>query len=212
MRPKTLDHIALWVATRDAIADLLTSRTDMRVIERTDAFTLLGADARRGKVTLFDAEGPREPGPLRRIGLRVSSLPDGPTELDAGEGLRFVFVEAPTDLEYDLDHVALAVSNVAAATAGWEQLGFTAAEDGRLEVGGAYLLLEQGEPAATERPLLNHLGVLVDSVEEHQEEAEELGVKIDKFVDAANTLALFVWGPERVKLEYIEHKPTFSLT
>jgi hypothetical protein len=31
------------------------------------------------------------------------------------------------------------------------------------------------------------------------------------FVDAANTIAVFVWGPERVKIEYVEHKPTFAL-
>ena len=212
MRPKTLDHIALWVAGRDAIAAVLISRTEMRVIERTDAFTLLGADARRGKVTLFDAEGPREPGALRHIGLRVSSLPDGDVAFDAGEGLRFVLVEAPTDVEYDLDHVALAVSDLAAAAAGWEQLGFVRGADGRLEVGAASLVLEEGDPGSTEQPLLNHIGVLVDSVDEHQAAAAELGVEVDKFVDAANTLALFVWGPERVKLEYIEHKPTFSLT
>ena len=49
-------------------------------------------------------------------------------------------------------------------------------------------------------------------VEEQQAEAEDLGVEIADFVDAPNTLALFVWGPDRVKLEYIEHKPSFSLT
>ena len=27
---------------------------------------------------------------------------------------------------------------------------------------------------------------------------------------ADNTIALFVWGPDRVKLEYIEHKPSFA--
>ena len=27
-------------------------------------------------------------------------------------------------------------------------------------------------------------------------------------MDAANTYAVFVWGPERVKVEYVEHKPT----
>ena len=212
MRPRTLDHVAVWVAARDSIAELLTSWTELRVIERTDAFTLLGADARRGKVTLFDAEGPREQGALRRIGLRVSSLPDGPTELDAGEGLHFVLVEAETDVDYDLDHVTLAARDPEAAAAEWEQLGFGRSADGRLEVGGAYLELEQGDPGDPERPLLNHIGVLVESVEEHIAEAEDLGVEVDKIVDAPNTLALFVWGPERVKLEYIEHKPTFSLT
>ena len=34
---------------------------------------------------------------------------------------------------------------------------------------------------------------------------------IDQFVDAANTLAVFVWGPDGIKLEYVEHKPSFSL-
>ena len=93
-----------------------------------------------------------------------------------------------------------------------EQLGFTPTGDGRLEVGGAYLELTRGDPGNPERPLLNHIGVLVGSVDEHQAEAEELGVEIDDLVDAPNTLALFVWGPDRVKLEYIEHKPSFSLT
>ena len=43
-------------------------------------------------------------------------------------------------------------------------------------------------------------------------EAENAGFDVDSVVDAANTLAVFVWGPERVRLEYVEHKPSFSLT
>jgi hypothetical protein len=54
--------------------------------------------------------------------------------------------------------------------------------------------------------------VLVDSADEHEAAARDLGVEIDSVVDAANTLAVFVWGPERVRIEYVEHKPTFSLT
>jgi len=41
--------------------------------------------------------------------------------------------------------------------------------------------------------------------------ARELGLDVANVVDAENTFAVFVWGPERVKLEYVEHKPTFSL-
>jgi catechol 2,3-dioxygenase-like lactoylglutathione lyase family enzyme len=212
MRPETLDHVALWVADRDAIAEVLTARTGMRLIERTDRFTLLGADARRGKVTLFDAEGPREQGALRHIGLRVSSLPDGPAEIEAGEGLRFVLVEAPTEVDYDLDHVALVADDPDAAVEAWRRLGFEPAGELRLAVGDAFLEVHAGDPGAPERPLLNHVGVLVSSVEEHIAEARELGVEVDDVVDAPNTIALFVWGPERVKLEYVEHKPTFSLT
>ena len=54
--------------------------------------------------------------------------------------------------------------------------------------------------------------MLVDSADQHIEEARELGIEIADIVDAANTYAVFVWGPERVKVEYVEHKPTFSLT
>ena len=208
----TLDHVALWVADREHMAATAVARLGLRVIEQTDRFTLLGADARRGKLTLFDAEGPRERGALERIGLRVSALDGRDPVIDLGEGLEIVLVEAETDSELDLDHVALRTKDPETAAGGWEQLGFTPTNDGRLEVGGAYLELTRGDPGNPERPLLNHIGVLVGSVDEHQAEAEQLGVEIDDLVDAPNTLALFVWGPDRVKLEYIEHKPSFSLT
>jgi catechol 2,3-dioxygenase-like lactoylglutathione lyase family enzyme len=212
MHPLTLDHVALWVADRDRMAATAVERLGLRVIEQTDRFTLLGADARRGKLTLFDAEGPRERGALERIGLRVSSLDGREHVVDLGEGLEVALVEAQTDSELDLDHVALRAADPAAAALAWEQLGFSRTADGRLEVGGAYLQLIAGEPGEPERPLLNHIGVLVESVDEHRLEAEELGIEIDEFVDAPNTFALFVWGPDRVKLEYIEHKPSFSLS
>jgi catechol 2,3-dioxygenase-like lactoylglutathione lyase family enzyme len=212
VKPLTLDHVALWVADRSRMADTAVDRLGVRVIEQTDRFTLLGANARRGKLTLFDAEGPRERGPLGRIGLRVSSLDGRAPLVDLGEGLEIELVEAATDSELDLDHVVLISPDPAQASLGWQELGFEVAADGRLEVGGAYLELRQGEPGDSHRPLLNHLGVLVDSVAEHQAAAEELGVEIDQLVDAANTVALFVWGPDRVKLEYVEHKPSFSLT
>jgi catechol 2,3-dioxygenase-like lactoylglutathione lyase family enzyme len=209
---RTLDHVALWVAERDRIADLATEQLGMHVIERTDRFTLIGADARHGKLTLFEAEGPREAGPLRHIGLRVTSLDGRAPELDLGEGLRVVLVESPTDVEFDLDHVRLASRDPAATATAWEAFGLTRIGDSRLEVGGAFVDIEPGEPGATDKPLLNHLAVLVDSVDEHVAEARELGLEVDDVVDAPNTLALFVWGPDRVKLEYVEHKPSFSLS
>ncbi len=71
MNPKTLDHVALWVADRDRISDFATRYLGMHVIDRTEKFTLVGADARRGKLTLFEAEGRRERGALKHIALRV---------------------------------------------------------------------------------------------------------------------------------------------
>jgi catechol 2,3-dioxygenase-like lactoylglutathione lyase family enzyme len=213
VKPKSLDHVALWAADRRRMADRAVELLGVRAIEKTERFTLLGgADARRGKLTIFDADGPRERGALQRIGLRVTSLEGREPIVDLGEGLEIELVETETDAELDLDHVTLRASDVEAGAARWEELGFARIGDARLEVGGAYLDLVPGDPGRPERPLLNHLGVLVDSVEAHQAEAEELGVEIDEVVDAPNTLALFVWGPDRVKLEYIEHKPSFSLT
>jgi catechol 2,3-dioxygenase-like lactoylglutathione lyase family enzyme len=233
MSPETLDHVALWVADRDAIADFLTERVGMHVVDRTDAFTLVGSDARRGKLTLFAAEGPREPGALKHVALRVSSLEqaerelrdglelerprDGEVYFDVSEGLRLGLVDAPTEVDYDLDHVALWSTSPAQTADAYEQLGLSPAAPGpsatpRVEVGGAFVEFHEGEPGDPEKPLLNHLAVKVDSADQHIAEARELGLEIADIVDAANTYALFVWGPERVKIEYVEHKPTFSLT
>jgi catechol 2,3-dioxygenase-like lactoylglutathione lyase family enzyme len=216
MEPKTLDHVAFWLADREPIAEFVTTNLGLHVIDRQDNFTLVGADARRGKLTLFDAEGPREQGAFKHVALRVSQLPEGDTEFDLGEGLKLVLVEAATDSEYDLDHVALYSTNPQETAAAYERFGFDPAPpspDGRprVEVGGAYVEFHPGEPGDPEKPLLNHLAVLVDSVDEHIAEAEEMGV-VDNVVDAANTRAVFVWGPERVRIEYVEHKPEFALT
>ncbi|HEY5662392.1 MAG TPA: VOC family protein [Gaiellaceae bacterium] len=216
MTPKTLDHVAFWLADREPIADFVTTELPLHVIDRQDNFTLVGADARRGKLTLFDAEGPREQGAFKHVALRVSELPGGETAFDLGQGVTLRLVEAPTDSEYDLDHVALYSADPRATAEAYERFGFDAAApsaDGhpRVEVGGAYIEFHPGNPGSPEKPLLNHLAVLVDSVDEHIAEAEEMGV-VDNVVDAANTRAVFVWGPERVRIEYVEHKPEFALT
>ena len=230
--PDTLDHVALWVADRDRIADFVTARVGMHIVDRTDAFTLVGSDARRGKLTLFEAEGPREQGALKHVALRVSSLEaalgdmegvevdqprEGEAYMDVSEGLRLGLVEAPTEVDYDLDHVALWSRSPEETAREYEGLGFVAASPGpaavpRVEVGGAFVEFHEGEPGDPEKPLLNHLAVKVDSADEHIEAARERGIEIADIVDAPNTYAVFVWGPERVKVEYVEHKPTFSLT
>ncbi len=135
----------------------------------------------------------------------------------SSEGVRLGLVEAPTDSDYDLDHVALYSADPEATAARYRDYGFAAAEPGaggvpRVEVSGAFVEFHEGDPGDPERPLLNHLAVLVDSAEDHRVGAETLEIEVQDFVDAPNTLAVFVWLPERVRLEYVEHKPTFSLT
>jgi catechol 2,3-dioxygenase-like lactoylglutathione lyase family enzyme len=226
MKPNAFDHVALWVSQRDDIAQFTYDHLGMHEIERTDTFTLVGADARRGKLTLFDADGPRDPGPLGPIVWRVSDLDaalaklpddlaverDGDTATFSGpEGVRFGLVEKPTDLEYDLDHVVLEVPDPQEAASGFEQLGFERRDGGVAVEDKEVRLASGGDGAESERPLLNHLALLVDSVGEIERQAGERGFEIADIKDAANTIAVFVWGPDGVKVEYVEHKPGFSL-
>src|SRR2546423_9731975 len=74
IRPSSLDHVALWVDEREPMARFLCDHLGMHVIEETDSFTLVGVDAKLGKLTLFDAEGPRERGSLERVALRVADV------------------------------------------------------------------------------------------------------------------------------------------
>jgi catechol 2,3-dioxygenase-like lactoylglutathione lyase family enzyme len=216
VKPKTLDHVAFWLADREPIAKELTSRFGMHVVDQQDNFTLVGADARRGKLTLFSAEPPRERGAFKHVALRVSSLPqDVAIETDLGQDVDMRLVEAPTDVDYDLDHVALFSADPPRTAEEYLRFGFDPAAptpDGhpRVQVGGAFVEFHPGDPGDPDKPLLNHLAVLVDSVDEHIAEAEEMGV-VDNVVDAANTRAVFVWGPDRVRIEYVEHKPEFAL-
>jgi catechol 2,3-dioxygenase-like lactoylglutathione lyase family enzyme len=226
MRPTSLDHVALWTAERDRHAALLCDHLGMHEIERTDSFTLVGVDAREGKLTLFDAEAPRDVGALVRVVLRVGDLSGAlerlPEELvaerdgdiatlSAGEGLVLGLVERPgCELDYDLDHVELRVSDVEGAAAALAELGFEREGD-RLVVNDRFVRLLNGGRPEGERPLLNHLAVLVDSAQAVEDAARERGADVAEVKDAANTLAVFVWGPDRIKVEYVEHKPSFSL-
>lgn len=205
MNPTKLDHVAYWLENRDEVADFCVAHLGMHVIERTDAFTLIGSNARRGKLTLFEAEGPRERGALKHVGLRVSKLPQE-TSFRIG-AVELVLVEAPTDVEFDLDHVALYSKTPEETAEAYLQLGFERAGPRRVEVGGAFVEFHEGDPGDPEKPLLNHLAVLVESADA----AKDLGAEVDKVVDAANTYAVFLCGPEGVRIEYVEHKPTFSL-
>jgi catechol 2,3-dioxygenase-like lactoylglutathione lyase family enzyme len=87
MKPDKLDHVAYWLADRDAVSEFVTAHLGMHVIERTERFTLLGSNARRGKITLFDAEGPRERGALKHVAFRVSGLDAARAALPAGHEL-----------------------------------------------------------------------------------------------------------------------------
>ncbi|MGZ4333916.1 MAG: VOC family protein [Gaiellaceae bacterium] len=220
MDPRTLDHVAFWVADRAAIVAFCERHLGMHVISNEANFTLVGSNARHGKLTFFDAEGPRDRGPFEHVALRVSDLAAARAELPAGtpevfeigEGIVVTLVEAPTEVEYDLDHVALRSAKPEATAQEYLRYGFNEAGPARVEVGGAFVELHVGDPSPNDRPLLNHLAVLVESADGVIADAGELSIEVESVVDAANTYAAFLWGPDHVRIEYVEHKPTFSLT
>jgi catechol 2,3-dioxygenase-like lactoylglutathione lyase family enzyme len=223
----SFDHVALWVSDRDSLARLLTECCGMHEIERTDRFTLVGGDAREGKLTLFDADGPRERGVLERIVLRVPAVAEVRARLEAAghtiaNGGREVSMDAPADVPLgivedatspvpDLDHVVLCVPDPDATAAALVELGLER-RGARVGVADREVELRQGDVHEGERPLLNHLALLVDASEEVEREARARGLDVDDVVDAPNTRAVFLVGPDRIRLEYVEHKPGFSLT
>lgn len=80
-----------------------------------------------------------------------------------------------------------------------------------MRLGDSYVELRGGSPVQTDRPLLNQLGLLVESVDEVRQAAEDRRLRVNKFVDADNSRALFLGGPDDIELEYIEHEPSFAL-
>ena len=222
----SFDHVALWTADRDELARILTDGCGMHVVDRTDAFTLVGGDARQGKLTLFAAEAPRDRGVLERIVVRVKSLDETRHRLaeagyasqgdgaelvvNAPDGVTLGVVEDTSTAAPDLDHVVLTVPDPDATAAGLGDLGLE--RDGeRLTVDDRHVVLKKGDAHEGDRPLLNHLAFLVDSADSVEQEARSRGLEIQDVVDAPNTLAVFLWGPDRIRIEYVEHKPGFSL-
>jgi catechol 2,3-dioxygenase-like lactoylglutathione lyase family enzyme len=222
--PTSLDHVALWVDDREPLATFLCDHLGMHVIEETDTFTLVGIDAKLGKLTLFDADGPRQRGALERVVLRVNdlgsvtrSLPfdagrrdDGIVPFEAPAGLPIGLVEA-AGRDFDLDHVVLSFEDPETAASCLLEMGFERGPDGRIGVGDRYVRVVCGSAADGGRPLLNHLALLVDDAHGIQDEAEGAGLDIDDVKDAKNTFAVFLRGPEGVRIEYVEHKPGFAL-
>ena len=165
---KSFDHVALWVADREPLTELLCERMGMHVIERSEEFTLVGADAREGKLTLFAADGPRQPGVLERIVLRVDDLVsavarlprglslerrDGEVRFDGPEGVRLGLVEAD-GLDYDLDHVVLRVPEPLATM---EHLGAHPIQHGKAHVGAVLGGVDVHPEGALAEGRVNHL-------------------------------------------------------
>ena len=231
MKIQKLDHVALYMGERDVAAEFLTSYLGFHVIDRTDRYTLVGAGGRIGKLTLFDAPRGAEPSPgvIERINIRVHDPESAAAQLpreagtrpqDSGyvftgpEGLPLALVPGQGGFaDYDREGLVLRSGDPEGSAHAFVKMGFAPGEDATTVKAGEYRLRLVPSATAQERQgMLYHLGCLVDSAQDHRKEAEEQGFEIQDFVEGPNTLAVFVRGPEDVSVEYVEHKPTFSLT
>jgi catechol 2,3-dioxygenase-like lactoylglutathione lyase family enzyme len=231
VKVQKLDHIALYMSDRDTAADFFNSYLGFHVVDRTDRYTLVGAGGRLGKLTLFDTPEGVEPtsGLIERIEVRVEDpesaaawLPEG-TEVefyDGGfhfggpEGLPFALVRGEgVFTNYDLDNLVLRSGDPEGSARGFVEMGFAPGEDATTVKAGEYRLrLVSSASGGAAQGMLYHLGCLVGSAEDHRKQAEERGLEVQDFVEGPNTVAVFVRGPEGVSVEYVEHKPSFSLT
>ncbi len=229
MKVERLDHIALYVSDRDEAAGFLTTHLGFHVVDHTERYTLVGADSRLGKLTLFDAPQGTSPSPgqIERITIRVADPEAAATELppeagaeplDGGysftgpEGLPLALVPGEGEFaDYDLEGLVLRSGSPEESARAFVEMGFSPGDDATTVRAGEYRI-SLTDSASDGGGMLFHVGCLVDSAEDHRREAEEQGLEITDFVEGPNTLAAFVRGPEGVSVEYIEHKPTFSLT
>ena len=138
--PKTLDHVAFWVADRDADRRLrdaasrhardrrsgqLHARRLRRAARQADALRRRRRRASAGRSSTSRCGSPISTRARRAAeGFDVERRESARPTSTSAEGLRLGLVEAPTDIEYDLDHVALYVADPEATAEAYEPLGF----------------------------------------------------------------------------------------
>jgi len=217
-----LDHIALSVADPEAMAAFLCDHVGMDTLARDAEGAVVGAGAGAGAgaatIALIGAEGPRESGPLARLVLRVADVERAVASLPAGtavegdriedamfegpEGLRLGFtLVAGGGIDYDLDHVVLGCSDPEQTWVALVQAGF-ATRGGALHVADKYIALRQSSEQ-THRPLLDHIGVRVESIEMVVAKMRALGLEVDEHV-ADDTCAVVLPGPDPIALHVVQ--------
>ena len=217
-----LDHVALAVADPIATAAFLCDHVGMHELVRNGDRLVVGAGSGAAAVSLVAAEGPREPGALERLVLRVADVERALAALPAAteiEGDRFELAtfEGPEALglgftmvagggiDYDLDHIVLRVSDVAQTSVALAEIGCVPRGEA-LHIADKNITLT-GPPASAERPLLEHIALRVESVANVAAQARRRGLAIDEPAQE-NTFAIVLPGPEQIRLRFVGPLPT----
>jgi catechol 2,3-dioxygenase-like lactoylglutathione lyase family enzyme len=217
-----LHHVALAVADPAAMAAFLCDHVGMHELVRNGHLLVVGAGTGAAAVSLVAAEGPREPGALERLVLRVAdveralaALPAA-TEIEGdrfelatfegpeGLGLGFTMV-AGGGIDYDLDQLVLRVSDIAQTSVALAEIGCVP-RGAALHVADKSITLH-GSPGSAARPLLHHIALRVESVEAVSAKARERELAIDEPV-GEDAFAIVLPGPEQIRLRFVGPLPT----
>ncbi len=213
-----LDGVGLALSDPTAMATFLCDQLGMHELDRTPGRVVVGAGDRAARLTLVAAPGPREPGALRRLILRVADVPRAVAALapgtsvagdqleraafDGPEGIHLGFtLVAGGGIDYDVDHVRLRVADPELTRVALAEAGFVPRADA-LQVADRYVALSATDDRA-ERPLLDHIAVRVGSVEAVAAQARARGLAIDgRAPDDAFDIVLP--GPEQIRLRFVD--------
>ena len=213
-----LDHVALALEDPEAMAAYLCEHVGMQVRARRDAAIVVGPTGGGAHLELLQADGPREPGALARLVLRVSDLrravaalpPDTEVDDSDPEVVRFT---APEELridltwmiagisDSDLDDVVLHVADSEDVRVALSEVGCVPRGDA-LHIGDKGISLEElSRP--TDRPLLDHIAVRVNSIEAVETQARARGLQVHE-QSGGDAFSIVIPGPERLRLDFVE--------
>jgi catechol 2,3-dioxygenase-like lactoylglutathione lyase family enzyme len=215
-----IDHLAIRVVDPDALARFLCDHCGMERTDSDEGFLVLGAPGGRTRLFLFEAEETPDPGVLERVVLRVSDLESAVATLPDAIGVEHIepgvaVFAGPQGLalgltsvlgggvDYDIDHFVLRVMSPDETTIALAELGFVPS-GGALHVADKHVRVEPGIRSAGDNELLDHIGVLVESVEALKGQALRGGLEFDELTLCPNRLGIYVRGLERLRVEYAE--------
>lgn len=212
-----LDNVGLAVSDPAAVASFLCDHLGMHELDRAPGRVLVGAGDRAATLTLIAAGGPRAPGALRRLVLRVADVGRAVAALPAatavegdrferatfqgpeGLGLGFTLV-AGGGIDYDIDHVDLRVCDPEQTRVALAEAGFVPRARA-LHVADKYLTLADATGCA-DRPLLDHVAVRVASLEAVAAKARERSLEIDDRAPEG-TFGVVLPGAEKIRLRFV---------
>jgi catechol 2,3-dioxygenase-like lactoylglutathione lyase family enzyme len=212
-----LDDVTLAVADPASMSTFLCDHVGMGRLSVDADTTVLGACAGAATITLIAAGGPREPGALARLVLRVADVARAAAMLPAGTqiegdlleraafrgpeglGLGFTLV-AGGGIDYDLDHVDLRCEDPAQTATALAEAGF-ATRGHALHVADRYVTLAASSGLPAQRPLLHHIAVSVDSTDAVVAMAHERDLEVRAGLPR-DTVGIVMPGRERIGLHF----------